>query len=122
MKTKLIFALFLFLVPSILRAEEKKPVDVPIYPNENSAGNKNRPRVPAAHPLPVCIYADGILSINFPSPEGEAEIVITHSDFTEEYTVTTEYSAVISTDLYDGDTVEITTEEGNIYIAAYYSN
>lgn len=92
---------------------------VPILIKGPSTDKGGKPRVPAAHPLPVCIYADGILSINFPSPEGEAEVVITHEDFTEEYTVSTEYSAVISTDLYQGDTVEITTESGNIYVAVY---
>ncbi len=116
MKIKILLTLFLMLSlgASSTSAEEKK---VPIFPNKGTG--KDRPRMPAAHPLPVCIYADGILSINFPSPEGEAEIVIIHSDFTEEYTVSTEYSAVISTDLYYGDTVEITTEDGNIYIAVY---
>lgn len=90
-------------------------VNVPLFPDKSSYNI--RPRMPAAHALPVCVYADGILTIGFSSPEGDADIVITHSDYTEEYALSTESTIIIYTDIAVGDSVKITTEEGNCYVA-----
>lgn len=79
-----------------------------------------RPRMPSANHLPVCVYADGLLTISFQCPEGDAEVSITHSDYTEEYTASTETAILIYTDIAVCDTVEISTGEGNLYVAVRY--
>ena len=98
-----------------LFSQAKDVVKLPLLSDRLSTNI--RPRMPAANPLPVCVYADGILTVTFRSPEGEAGVVITHADYTEEYTVSTESPIVIYTDIIVGDTVEINTEEGNCYVA-----
>ena len=113
---KHVFPLFMIGVLAAFELAAEQSHDIPINPPEPS---KNRPRMPAINPLPVCTYADGILNIKFHIPQGMADIKIVHYESVEYYSIPTESSISIFTFLYPDDTVEITTEEGNRYIAVY---
>ena len=93
---------------------------IPILTKDTNTNKGSKPRMPSANPLPMCVYADGLLTISFPRPEGDAEVVITHTDYTEVYTASTETAILIYTDIAVDDAVEISTEEGNLYVAVRY--
>ncbi len=116
---KFLISVLLLLIggTSIVYAEDKDPVEIPLV---DDPYNTNRPRMPAKTICSIeCYYLDGWIHLAFEEPEGNAVLVVT--DMADGASVRQQFNTAVPTKLFIGklDTVykiEIVTAEGNHYI------
>lgn len=111
---KVILAILMLLLPlsSFADNERVKPVEL------GKKGSKDRPRMPQRHSSVECYYENGVISIQFETPEGDATFtvtdVVTGDNASTTFNTATEFNYFIGTEP-STYLLEINTSAGNVY-------
>ena len=116
MSKLIIISLLCFICSLNLEAEKTESTQIPMW---NKDRHKNdRPRAPQRHSTVDCFYQDGVITIEFEIPEGDA--VLTVTDVVTGDNASTTFNTAMGFNYFIGSEpstylLEISTSAGNDY-------